>query len=95
VSLPKRYALSVEVKLIELPNQFDEPQEPISASDDPMQVAAALMNRAMAQPVAIPYQPAGFDFRKSATVTVQSFDGLANIIGQFSALTTQIEAERP
>ena len=30
MSLPKRYALSVEVKLIELPNQFDPPEEPIS-----------------------------------------------------------------
>ena len=64
MNLPKRYSLSVEVKLIEL--------------------------------IRMPFQQqAGFDFRKSSTVTVQSFQGLAKIIEQYDELTRQIESERP
>ena len=102
--LPTRYILLVEVKLVELPNQFEPPEEPFQFStDDPMKQAAELMQRAIKPPAiisglsAIPYQqPSGFDFRKSASVTVQSFAELAEIVGpQFEALTKQIESERP
>jgi hypothetical protein len=101
--LPKRYALQVQVKLMELPNQFEPPEEPFEFStDDPMKQAAELMNRATrsigsnapAYPM-YPQEPAGFAFHKSASVTVQGFDGLAKIIGQFEQLTQQIEAEQP
>jgi hypothetical protein len=64
-TLPKRYALSVEVKLTELPDQF---------------CAMTCM---------------GFDFRKSATITINHFSGIAKVIAQFDELTKQIEAERP
>ena len=99
--LPKRYALTVEVKLMELPNQFPEPEEPITfSSDDPMKQAAELMSKGLrvmapAVPMFPSYALAGFDFRKGITVTVQSFSGLAKIIEQYDELTRQIEAERP
>lgn len=100
MSLPKRYALSVEVKLVELPNQFAEPEEPFQFStDDPMKQAAELMGRAtrVMTPVypAYPQQPAGFDWRKSANVSVSNFGALAKIISQYDELTQQIESERP
>ena len=99
--LPKRYALTVEVKLMELPNQFTEPEQPTGfSSDDPMKQAAELMSRGVraltpAAPMFPSYTPAGFDFRKGTTITVQSFAGLAKIIEQYDELTRQIEAERP
>ncbi len=97
--IPKRYSLSVEVKLIELPNQFDPPEEPLMVSDDPMKTAADLMGKMVsaASRPAMPWpeQPAGMNFHKSATVTVNGFGGLADIVLKFDELTTQIEAERP
>jgi len=97
-SLPRQYTLTVEVKLTELPNQFREPDEPIS-SDDPGKMMAQMVGKLtapMMQPAAFyPGQHAGFDFRKAATVTVSSFAALAKIIEQFDELTRQIEAERP
>ena len=100
-AMPKRYAMTIEVKLMELPNQFEPPEEPFQFStDDPMKQAAELMTRASRSmaPTAYPMypsQPAGFAFHKSASVTVHGFDGLARIIGQFEQLTQQIEAEQP
>jgi hypothetical protein len=101
-NLPKRYALSVEVKLIELPDQFKEPEKPFEFStDNPMQQAAELMGHMGRVATAVPHypmypqQPSGFDFRKSAQVTVQSFGGLAHIVEQFEELTRKIEAEQP
>jgi hypothetical protein len=92
--LPKRYALSVEVKLIEIPGQFNEPPEPIRESDDPMKMAAQLFNR-VANPPAIPAimyeQPAGLNFRKACTVTVSEFMGLSRILCDFDELVKQIE----
>ena len=95
MNLPKRYALSVEVKLIELPDQFKEPEEP--TSNDPMEVLASMGKRVLAVPAYphYPQMPAGLDFRKSANVTVQSFGALTDIVLKFDELTQQIEAERP
>lgn len=95
MNLPKRYALSVEVKLVELPNQFQEPEERLS--DDPMKAMVGMLQK-VGTPImsGMPYQqPAGFDFRKACSVTVQNFSSLAKIIEQYDELTRQIESERP
>lgn len=98
MNLPKRYALSVEVKLIEIPGQFNEPEPEISLSDDPMKMASQIMGKmgqvALAHPVGY-QQPSGFDWRKSATVSVSNFSGVAKILEQFDELTQQIDAEQP
>jgi hypothetical protein len=94
VNLPKRYSLTVEVRLQELANQFQEEEQPIS--DDPMKAAMTMFSKAIPAMGSSPFQqPAGFDFRKGTTVTVQTFQGLAKIIEQYDELTKQIEAERP
>jgi hypothetical protein len=101
MSLPKRYALSVEVKLVELPNQFDPPEEPFTFStDDPMKQAAEIMNRATR--VVVPANPygygqlaAGFDYRKTCTVSVADFMGLSRIICSFDELTKDVEEHNP
>lgn len=98
MSPPKRYALSVEVKLVELPNQFDEPEQDFSATDDPMKMIGQIMGKmdkvAISHPLGF-QQPAGFDFRRAATISVHHFAGLAKIISQYDELTQQIESERP
>jgi hypothetical protein len=73
-----KYTLSVEVKLLELP---EEP-EPFPATG------------AVARgPIAFMGQSAGFDFRKSTTVAVPNFQGLANILNKFDALVCEIELD--
>ena len=92
--LQKRYVLAVEVKLIELPNQFAEPEPELIASDDPMKLAAQIMGQMGKAAVAYPtgyQQSAGFDFRKSCTVSVSDFMGLSRIICDFDELVKQIE----
>ena len=91
--IPKRYALSVEVKLVEIPGQFDEPQEQVQ--HDPMKMAAQLMNSMVRPPAMMYQQPDGFDFRKACTVTVSSFVALSGIFGQFDELVKQIEERNP
>ena len=96
MSLPKRYALSVEVKLIELPNQFDPPEEPLP-TDDPMKMAGLMMAR-MAAPAAYPayqQQPVGVNYHKAVTVSAHGFVGAARIIERFDELASRIEAEQP
>lgn len=97
-TLPRQYALTVEIKLTELPNQFSEPEEP--TSDDPGKLLSQMVGKFTKLPsatgaYAFPGQQAGFDFRKAATVTVSNFAALAKIIEQYDELTRQIEAERP
>lgn len=95
-NLPRQYVLTVEVKLTELPNQFREPEEPIS--DDPGKMLSQVVGKLTAIPMnsgAFYPEQAGFDFRKAATVTVSNFAALAKIIEQYDELTRQIEAERP
>jgi hypothetical protein len=89
-----KYALNVEVKLVELPD--DEQPEEIRPGSDPMQSMVKVMTGAMgtiARP-AIYGPPAGFDFRKQITVSVHNFAALAAIIGRFDELTTDIEHEK-
>lgn len=96
MSLPKRYALSVEVKLIELPNQFDPPEEPMP-TDDPMKMAGLMMARMVAPTAYPPYpqQPAGVHYHKSVAVSAHGFVGASRIIERFDELASQIEAEQP
>jgi len=86
-----KYALAVEVKLVEQPDD-DPPQ--IRPGSDPLQGAVQLMTGAIGR-VAMPFQmPAGFDFRKSVEVRVKDFKALAEIIGRFDNLVQDIEAEK-
>jgi hypothetical protein len=92
----KRYMMSLELKLVELPEPEHESE--IRPGDDPMQTVSRMLTRVMPSPgaIAMPYaQPSGFDFRKQVAVTVPSFSGLAKIIEQYDQLTQQIELERP
>ena len=88
-----KYALAVEVKLIEMPD--DEPIEPRPSADS-LQGAMAVMTGAIGR-MAHPMQfgpPAGFDFRKQITVGAHNFAALAAIIGRFDELVTDIEHEK-
>lgn len=102
MKLPKRYVLSVEVKLIEVPNQFAEPPEPfVPSSDDPMKAATEFLGRmgnTVLNPpmISLPFQhPAGFEFHKSCSVTVSDFMGLSRIICDFDELVKVIEEQHP
>lgn len=87
-----KYALAVEVKLVEIPD--DEPQE-LRPGAEPLQGAMAIMTGAIGRMAHPSYQtPAGFDFRKQVTVAVSNFSALAAIIGRFDELVTDIEHER-
>jgi hypothetical protein len=95
-----KYALAVEVKLI----QIEEPPElpdfnAIRPGGDPMQAAVGVM--ASIGPMLNPPRPrffmgnpAGFDFRKEISISVSSFDALAAIIGRFNELVIDIEHEK-
>jgi hypothetical protein len=92
-----KYALSVEVKLLELPEE-PEPFPAPRPGDDPMTSvlgpALKVMTGAVARgPIAFMGQSAGFDFRKSITVAVPNFQGLANILNKFDALACEIELD--
>lgn len=94
MELPKRYSLSIEVKLIELPDQFREPDEP--PPDDPVKLLTVMGQRALAMPaVPVFQQPQGFDWRKNATITVTNFLALAKVLEQYDELTRRIESETP
>ncbi len=92
-----RYALSVEIKLTEMPEEEPVQEDPAPGSDPAvgiqnMMVAATKLLR---QPGFIyPMQPAGLDFRKQVAVTVSNFATLA-IIEQYESLTKEIQLERP
>lgn len=88
-----KYALSVEVKLVEVPEE-PEPIQMEGPGDNPMGPMIALANRAFAVPSQHPLgygPPAGFDFRKQTTVSVRDFGGLAAIIQKFDGLVHDIE----
>ena len=87
-----KYALSVEVKLVELPLE----PEPIvvKPGGDPMQVIGDLANKAFSAPVAHPFgfiPPAGLDFRRQAIVGVEDFSRAQEIIERFNDLFGAIE----
>lgn len=89
-----KYALAVEVKLVEMPD--DDPPE-MRPGEDPMQSAVRVMTGAIGgigQRFSLPMPPAGFDFRKQISVGVSSFAALAAIIGRFDELVTDIEHEK-
>jgi len=90
-----KYALSVEVKLSEVPD--DEPLPTARPGNDPMAALGGIATKIMsvAAPRAFNFgQQAGFDFRKQTEVAVTSFDGLAQIIARFVSLVEDIEAEK-
>lgn len=95
-----KYALAVEVKLIEIEEAPEMPQiRPGSTIDiDPMQAAVGVM--ASIGPMLHPKPPrffgntAGFDFRKETEISVTNFAALAAIIGRFDDLVTDIEHEK-
>ena len=86
-----KYSLAVEVKLVQIP-EAPEPIELPRESDNPMAIVATLANGVMP---GMQYpnfsQPAGFDFRKQITVSAQDFPALAQIIGKFDNLVSEIE----
>jgi len=92
-----KYALAVEVKLVQVPDD-PEPVEPPRPGDDPVNAIGGLMTRVLNAPMARPMvfmgQPAGFDFRKEITVSVHGFAGLAGIIERFDSLVSDIETEK-
>ncbi len=91
-----KYALAVEVKLIEVPEDPEMPE--IRPGDDPMKSMVGVMTGAIGslshRPPVFMGMPAGFDFRKSTEISVQSFAALAAIIGRFDELVTDIEREK-
>lgn len=94
-----KYALSVEVKLVEVPD--DEPEVSVRLGDDPMVGVAGMMGAATkllgagVRGHAFNYGAgAGFDFRKSTEISVSNYAGLAAIIGRFDNLMSDIEAEK-
>ena len=90
-----KYALAVEVKLVEIPDD-DVPEMPAMTNADPLQGAVRIMTGAIGRigNPAIYGPPAGFDFRKQITISTHSFAGLAAIIGRFDELVTDIEHEK-
>ncbi len=95
-----KYALAVEVKLVEVPEE-PEPLTLPRPGDDPMAGIMTLANKAFAIPHQHPMgygPPAGFDFRKQTTVSVRDFAALAAIVEKFDNLIHEIEfagIERP
>jgi hypothetical protein len=87
-----KYALSVEVKLVQQPDD-EEPE--VRPGDDPMKSMVGVFS-GLAGRIAVPSYapPAGLDFRKSLTISVPNFAALAAIIGRFDELATDIEHER-
>jgi len=87
-----KYSLAVEVKLVQIPEE-PEPIEPPRESDNPMSFVANLANRVVPNMYAnVNFaQPAGFEFRKQITVSAQDFPALAQIIGKFDNLVSEIE----
>lgn len=94
-----KYALAVDVKLMQLPDDPDPIEIPEGRpGDDPIARVGGVLTQfsgLMKVPVA-PFmgQPAGFDFRKEIRVSVHDFQGLAAIIERFDSLVTEIETER-
>ena len=90
-----KYALSVEVKLQEIPEQEIIPDS--RPGDDPMAMlgpAIKIMAGTVARPAFFMGSQAGFDFRKAITVAAPNFQGLADIIGKFDSLVSEIELDR-
>lgn len=86
-----KYALAVEVKCVEVPD--NDPSE-MRPGDDPMKAMVGVMTGALGR-VVVPYaQPAGFEFRTSTEIRVPNFSALAQIIGRFDELVTDIEHEK-
>jgi hypothetical protein len=88
-----KYALAVEVKLVEVPEE-PEPLQMPRPGDDPMAGVVALANKAFSIPSQHPLgysPPAGFNFTKQTTVSVRDFRGLAGIIEKFDNLVHEIE----
>lgn len=85
-----KYALTIEVKLVEQPD--DDPPS-IRPGSDPLQGAMQVMTGAIGR-FTMPQMSTGFDFRKQVEVRVQDFKSLAEIIGRFDNLVHEIEAEK-
>jgi hypothetical protein len=89
-----RYALNLEVKLVELP----EP-EPERQLGDPLAAMAKAATDifanapAMLQSHAFYGSPAGFDFRKSTQISAPTFQHLAEVIGRFQSLMDELEMQ--
>jgi len=90
-----KYALSVEVKLAEVPDE--EPMPTIHPGDDPMAALGGIATKLLNAPVLARqynFQNAGFDFRKQIEIRANDFTSLAAIIGRFDNLVSDIEAEK-
>jgi hypothetical protein len=88
-----RYALAVEVKLVEIPEE-PEPLPIPTIGSDPMAGITALANRVIAIPSQHPMgytPPAGFDFRKQIIVSAMNFSALTTIVEKFDNLIHDIE----
>jgi hypothetical protein len=91
-----RYALNIEVKLVELP----DPPEVLPAmrvGDDPLaamaKAATGLLNAPMIHAPAFYSAPAGFDFRKQTEISAPTFQALADVIGRFQSLMDELEMQ--
>lgn len=93
-----RYALAIEIKLQELPEE--EPLPLVGTSDNPMAMLGSALGPALKSMTGAVVRPfnfgnaPGFDFRKQITIGVADFRGLAAIIGRFDELTNDIEHEK-
>jgi hypothetical protein len=94
-----KYALAVEVKLIEVEEDPEMPDlSAIQHGGDPMQAAVGVMasmgTMLHPKPPRFFGQSAGFDFRKETSISVPNFAALAAIIGRFDDLVADIEHEK-
>jgi len=94
-----KYALAVEVKLIEIEEAPELPDfSAIHPGGDPMQAAVGVMASIgpmlHSKPPRFMGQSAGFDFRKETSISVPNFAALAAIIGRFDDLVADIEHEK-
>ena len=93
-----RYSLSVEIKLVEMPEPPSE-TEAIEGAD-PMaalgKMATGLLTSIRPGEVYhMPRMPAGMDFRTTVAVSAPGVEGLCKIINRFDALCSQLQLEQP
>ena len=93
-----RSILSLEVKLVEMPEEETQPEEhPMTVSMDTAmaKMAGSVSKMFSGAPGHImPFTlPAGLDFRKSVAISSPSFAGLASIVDRYDKLTKTIQLE--
>jgi hypothetical protein len=95
-----RVMLSLEIKLIELPDDDPEPAETTRVVADPMDALGKMAGRMLqiGSPTTIypmPRIPGGLEYRRSATLGCGTFPTLADILDKYDRLTSELEKSWP